>query len=103
MKLRHALFVADPKFKKNKKYAEDESDLDDEGVIEGGPGCSESPEMTYVGTPHSLFWYRMAETWPEQRVVPNPRLRFASIVFLTSTLMLPTSLTTSPSIPGHAS
>ena len=33
MKLRHALFVADPKFKKNKKYAEDESDLDDEGVI----------------------------------------------------------------------
>ena len=32
MKLRHALFAIDSKFKKKKKYAEDESDLDDEGV-----------------------------------------------------------------------
>lgn len=33
MKLRHALFAIDKKFKKNKKYAEDESDLDDDGVV----------------------------------------------------------------------
>ncbi|KAK7692375.1 hypothetical protein QCA50_004000 [Cerrena zonata] len=34
MKLRHALFTIDAKFKKNKKYNEDESDLDDEGIVE---------------------------------------------------------------------
>ncbi len=34
MKLRHALFGIDPKFKKKKQYAEDESDLDDDAVIE---------------------------------------------------------------------
>lgn len=34
MKLRHALFAIDPKFKKKKLYAEDESDLDDEAVVE---------------------------------------------------------------------
>jgi DNA topoisomerase I len=34
MKLRHALFTISPKFKKNKLYAEDESDLDDEGIAE---------------------------------------------------------------------
>jgi DNA topoisomerase-1 len=34
MKLRHALFVADPKQKKQKKYAEDESDLDEDAVAE---------------------------------------------------------------------
>jgi DNA topoisomerase-1 len=33
MKLRHALFNTDPKFKKQKKYAEDESDLDDDWII----------------------------------------------------------------------
>ena len=32
MKLRHALFTADAKFKKNKKYKEPESDLDDEAI-----------------------------------------------------------------------
>ena len=32
MKLRHALFTTDPKFKKVKKYMEDESDLDDEWI-----------------------------------------------------------------------
>lgn len=32
MKLRHALFVIEPKMKKNKKYVEDESDLDDEAI-----------------------------------------------------------------------
>ncbi|KAJ3567168.1 hypothetical protein NP233_g6533 [Leucocoprinus birnbaumii] len=32
MKLRHALFTIDPKFKKNKKYAEEESDLDDNWI-----------------------------------------------------------------------
>ncbi|KAI0373915.1 hypothetical protein BV20DRAFT_961802 [Pilatotrama ljubarskyi] len=32
MKLRHALFAIDPKFKKKKKYSEPESDLDDEGI-----------------------------------------------------------------------
>lgn len=32
MKLRHALFAIDSKFKKKKKYAEDESDLDDDAI-----------------------------------------------------------------------
>ncbi|KAF8633333.1 hypothetical protein AX17_004505 [Amanita inopinata Kibby_2008] len=32
MKLRHALFTLEPKLKKNKKYADDESDLDDEWI-----------------------------------------------------------------------
>ncbi|KAI0358568.1 hypothetical protein OH77DRAFT_1397376 [Trametes cingulata] len=32
MKLRHALFAIDPKFKKKKKYSEPESDLDDDGI-----------------------------------------------------------------------
>ncbi|KDR75863.1 hypothetical protein GALMADRAFT_248593 [Galerina marginata CBS 339.88] len=34
MKLRHALFKMDPKYKKNAKYKEDESDLDDEWIVE---------------------------------------------------------------------
>ncbi|CCL98687.1 uncharacterized protein FIBRA_00690 [Fibroporia radiculosa] len=34
MKLRHALFAIDAKYKKKQKYAEDESDLDDDGVAE---------------------------------------------------------------------
>jgi len=34
MKLRHALFALDSKFKRHKKYAEDESDLEDEWVVE---------------------------------------------------------------------
>jgi DNA topoisomerase-1 len=32
MKLRHALFKIDPKFKKQKKYVGDESDLDDDWI-----------------------------------------------------------------------
>lgn len=32
MKLRHALFATDKKYKKNKKYTEDESDIDDEFI-----------------------------------------------------------------------
>ncbi|KAI0744043.1 hypothetical protein C8Q80DRAFT_1220790 [Daedaleopsis nitida] len=32
MKLRHALFAIDPKFKKKKKYVDDESDLDDDTI-----------------------------------------------------------------------
>lgn len=38
MKLRHALFTVEPKFKKNKKYVDDESDLDDEWVAEHEEG-----------------------------------------------------------------
>jgi len=34
MKLRHVLFGIDKKYKKNKKYAEDESDIDEEAVVE---------------------------------------------------------------------
>lgn len=34
MKLRHALFKLDPKHKKNSKYKDDESDLDDDWIIE---------------------------------------------------------------------
>ncbi|KAF8906505.1 hypothetical protein CPB84DRAFT_1844351 [Gymnopilus junonius] len=34
MKLRHALFKLDPKHKKNAKYKDDESDLDDDWIIE---------------------------------------------------------------------
>ena len=34
MKLRHALFAMDAKFKKKKKYADDESDLDDDAIAE---------------------------------------------------------------------
>ncbi|KAI0730252.1 DNA topoisomerase I [Fomitopsis betulina] len=34
MKLRHALFQIDPKYKKKKLYAEDESDLDDDAIAE---------------------------------------------------------------------
>jgi DNA topoisomerase I len=39
MKLRHALFAADSKYKKQKKYAEDESDLDEDGVAEHEEAC----------------------------------------------------------------
>jgi DNA topoisomerase I len=39
MKLRHALFVADPKYKKQKRYAGDESDLDDDGIAEHEEQC----------------------------------------------------------------
>jgi len=34
MKLRHALITLDSKFKRNEKYTEDESDLEDEWVVE---------------------------------------------------------------------
>lgn len=34
MKLRHALFAIDAKYKKNQKYIEDESDIDDDWIIE---------------------------------------------------------------------
>lgn len=34
MKLRHALFTIDPKYKRKPKYAEDESDLDDDTIAE---------------------------------------------------------------------
>ena len=34
MKLRHVLFGVDKKYKKNKKYAGDESDIDEEAVVE---------------------------------------------------------------------
>jgi DNA topoisomerase I len=33
MKLRHALFEVDKSFERNKKYAEDESDIDDEFIV----------------------------------------------------------------------
>jgi DNA topoisomerase-1 len=39
MKLRHALLVADPKYKKQKKYAQDESDLDEDAVAEHEEAC----------------------------------------------------------------
>jgi DNA topoisomerase-1 len=39
MKLRHALFAADPKYKKQKKYTEDESDLDEDAVEEHEEQC----------------------------------------------------------------
>lgn len=34
MKLRHSLFAIDPKYKKNKKYSVDESDLEDDDIAE---------------------------------------------------------------------
>ena len=34
MKLRHALFAIDPKYKKNQKYMEDESDIDEDWIME---------------------------------------------------------------------
>ncbi|PCH36078.1 hypothetical protein WOLCODRAFT_140214 [Wolfiporia cocos MD-104 SS10] len=34
MKLRHALFAIDPKYKKKSQYKDDESDLDDDGIAE---------------------------------------------------------------------
>ena len=39
MKLRHALFAADSKYKKQKKYSEDESDLDEDAVAEHEELC----------------------------------------------------------------
>lgn len=39
MKLRHALLATDPKYKKQKKYAEDESDLDEDAVAEHEEAC----------------------------------------------------------------
>ena len=39
MKLRHALLVADTKYKKLKKYAQDESDLDAAAVVEHEEQC----------------------------------------------------------------
>jgi len=34
MKLRHVLFGVDPKYKKNAKYKDDESDIDDDWIVE---------------------------------------------------------------------
>jgi DNA topoisomerase-1 len=34
MKLRHVLFKIDPKYKKNSKYKDDESDIDDDWIAE---------------------------------------------------------------------
>ncbi|KAI0316248.1 hypothetical protein OF83DRAFT_1164425 [Amylostereum chailletii] len=34
MKLRHSLFAVDSSYKKKKKYSEDESDLDEDGIVE---------------------------------------------------------------------
>jgi DNA topoisomerase-1 len=34
MKLRHVLFNVDPKYKKNAKYKDDESDIDDDWIVE---------------------------------------------------------------------
>lgn len=39
MKLRHALLAADSKYKKQKKYAQDESDLDEDAVAEHEEAC----------------------------------------------------------------
>jgi DNA topoisomerase-1 len=39
MKLRHALLAADSKYKKQKKYAEDESDIDEDAVAEHEEAC----------------------------------------------------------------
>jgi DNA topoisomerase-1 len=39
MKLRHALLAVDAKYKKQKKYAEDESDLDEDAVAEHEESC----------------------------------------------------------------
>ena len=39
MKLRHALLAADPKYKKQKKYAEEESDMDEDAVAEHEEAC----------------------------------------------------------------
>ena len=39
MKLRHALFATDPKYRKQKKYAGDESDLDEEAIEEHEEQC----------------------------------------------------------------
>jgi len=38
MKLRHALFAIDAKYKKNQSYVEDESDIDDDWIIEHEEG-----------------------------------------------------------------
>ena len=40
MKLRRALFVADAKYKKQKKYAEDDSDLEEDAVVEHYEQCN---------------------------------------------------------------
>lgn len=39
MKLRHALLAADPKYKKQKRYAEEESDMDEDAVAEHEEAC----------------------------------------------------------------
>jgi DNA topoisomerase-1 len=39
MKLLHALLAADPKYKKQKKYAEEESDMDEDAVAEHEEAC----------------------------------------------------------------
>jgi DNA topoisomerase I len=39
MKLRHALLATDPKYKKQKRYTEDESDLDEDAVAEHEEAC----------------------------------------------------------------
>jgi len=39
MKLRHALSVANTEYKKQKKYSEDESDLDEDAVVEHEELC----------------------------------------------------------------
>ena len=40
MKLRRALFVIDAKYKKQKKYAEDDSDLEEDAVVEHYEQCN---------------------------------------------------------------
>ena len=39
MKLRHALLAADPKYKKQKRYSEEESDMDEDAVAEHEEAC----------------------------------------------------------------
>lgn len=39
MKLHHTLFAADPKCRKQKKYAENELDQDDDGIVEHEELC----------------------------------------------------------------
>lgn len=48
MKLRHALFTIDAKYKKKKKYSEPESDLDDE-AIEAHEDTMKAKELEKVG------------------------------------------------------
>ena len=77
MKLRHALFAVDAKFKKKKKYADDESDLDDDAIDPKG-ACLAKCKTVRMAADEMEFW-DYGKQYPESRKITYA---LASFVFV---------------------